>query len=200
MKCNETVLILNASYTIICLDRPLGIQEVEASIIYRKSSHEGGKVVSPTHRQPLPPQEITLVLISVRGWVDTRAMVRPEALCQWNIPITPVGKILNTNNVSVNPGHPQGNSLHILEGKERSYVELKNKIQLDATYYFIMLTLGSTCFGHHYARRQELTTVALVKLPSSSNSRTRRPMWWPTLSSWTPDDGHNGARNTLSLT
>jgi len=27
--------------------------------------------------------------------------------------------------------------------------ELKNKIQLDATYYFIMLMLGSTCFGHH---------------------------------------------------
>ena len=29
-------------------------------------SHEGGKVVSPTHRPPLPPQEIYLVLISVR--------------------------------------------------------------------------------------------------------------------------------------
>ena len=28
---------------------------------------------------------------------------------------------------------------------------LKNKIQLDITYYFIMLMLGSTCFGHHYA-------------------------------------------------
>ena len=25
------------------------------------------------------------------------------------------------------------------------------KSQLDATYYFIMLTLCSTCFGHHYA-------------------------------------------------
>jgi len=28
---------------------------------------------------------------------------------------------------------------------------MKNKIQLDATYYFIMLMLGSTYFGHHYA-------------------------------------------------
>ena len=27
----------------------------------------------------------------------------------------------------------------------------RNKIQLDATCYFIMLMLGSTCFGHHYA-------------------------------------------------
>jgi len=39
---------------------------------------------------------------------------------------------------------------------------LKNKIQLDVTYYFIMLMLGSTCFKHHYAHRQELTTIALV--------------------------------------
>jgi len=40
--------------------------------------------------------------------------------------------------------------------------QLKNKIQLDATYYFITLMLGSTCFGHHYAHHQELTTIALV--------------------------------------
>ena len=39
---------------------------------------------------------------------------------------------------------------------------LKYKIQLDAIYYFIMLVLGSTCFGHHYAHHQELTTIALV--------------------------------------
>ena len=40
------------------------------------------------------------------------------------------------------------------------YGGLKNKIQLDATFYFIMLMLGSTCFGHHYAHHQELTTIA----------------------------------------
>jgi hypothetical protein len=33
---------------------------------FKKIAHEGGKVVSPTHRAPLP-QEIFLVLISVRG-------------------------------------------------------------------------------------------------------------------------------------
>jgi hypothetical protein len=59
------------------LNRPLGLQEVEAPRISRKSTNEGGKVVSPTHRPPLPAQEICLVLISVRGSVDSRAIVRP---------------------------------------------------------------------------------------------------------------------------
>ena len=39
---------------------------------------------------------------------------------------------------------------------------LKNKNQLDATYYFTVLLIGSTCFGHYYAHYQELATIMLI--------------------------------------
>jgi hypothetical protein len=35
--------------------RPLGFRKVEAPRISRQSAHEDGKVVSLTHRPPLPP-------------------------------------------------------------------------------------------------------------------------------------------------
>ena len=43
------------TYSCTGLDRPRGVQEAEIPRIFRHSAHEGGKVVSPTHRPPLPP-------------------------------------------------------------------------------------------------------------------------------------------------
>jgi len=38
-------------------------------------------------------------------------------------------------------------------------VKLKNKNHLDATYYFIVLLIGLTCFGLYYAHHQGLATA-----------------------------------------
>ena len=54
---------------------------------FMTSAQDGGRVVS------LYSQEIHLVLISVRGWVDPRAIVRPEGLCHWKILVTPLVRI-----------------------------------------------------------------------------------------------------------
>ena len=44
---------------------------------FMTTAQDGGEV-SLTHRPLFTPQEIHLVLISVRGWVDPRAIVRSE--------------------------------------------------------------------------------------------------------------------------
>jgi hypothetical protein len=64
--------------------RRLRLQEAEAPRISRQSAHEGSKVVRPMHRPPLTPGDTpSLILTSVKGWVITRATVRPEGLSRW---------------------------------------------------------------------------------------------------------------------
>jgi len=38
----------------------------------------------------------------------------------------------------------------------------ESKNQLDATCYFIVLLIGSTCFGHYCAHHQEIGTMMLI--------------------------------------
>ena len=71
------------SFSCTGLDRPWGLQKAEAP---RFQDNRHMKVV---RLSALYPQHMLLVLISVRGWVDSWAIVQPEGLCQWKIPMAP---------------------------------------------------------------------------------------------------------------
>ena len=69
------------------LYRPRGFQEFNAPR-FQDNQHIKVVKLSSYAQAAFTPQKIFLVFISVRGLVDSKAIVRPEVLCQRKIPMT----------------------------------------------------------------------------------------------------------------
>jgi hypothetical protein len=67
--------------------RALSVPGGWGSQISWQSAHEGDKFVSSTHWPSLPPGNIPFTHFCHRQ----RATVQSEGLCQWKIPVTPLG-------------------------------------------------------------------------------------------------------------
>jgi hypothetical protein len=90
-RCTHTTLTQKVKVKILCIG-PDCFQEFEAPRISRQLAHEGGKVVSPTHRPPLPPRKY-----SWNSFLLEAESTQAGRICQTLN--TKVGHIWSTGNI-----------------------------------------------------------------------------------------------------
>jgi hypothetical protein len=111
-----------------------------------------------------PQKEIVLVLISVRGWIELRIILRQEGLLQWKFPVTSTGIQTVTFRLVVQcVNHLRYGRINCTRGKEISCrLSKRNTHYRIRTGLLLPLVLVSTSASHNltsYSFKIHINTI-----------------------------------------